>query len=257
MKKIVLTILDYLLILVPVLLFKCSYYISRILVDIFHCLTGRQLINYDYTMYNILHVVVALIMAILMLYCFRKHSISSPKITSINDPVTFFHMLGKMLICFAIYEVIESFLLGSLYILFPASDSADKLLQSNNIEKFNTQWYTFLHVGIIAPVMEEIYFRKLTFCFAGRKFKSPYVIIAVSSFIFAVAHGYSIPGLIAVFVSGVFLGSLFYVTGSLWFSIIAHCLANLICLLQLTNGGLGYLCCIFIMKGSLLFFITK
>lgn len=257
MKKLLTKIPGYLLILLPTVAYFISRYASRLLMDIFHILSNGWLLEYDYTMYNLLHAVFAIGMAIPMLLYFRKHDITSPKFESIDNPLTFIKILSYVLIMFAIYEIIETNLIEYLYKLFPETGEADQIYQNNRVAKFQTQWFTYLYVGIIVPLLEELYFRKLTVCIAGRRIQNPFVIILIESLIFMSMHSYSVPGLFIVLLSGIYLGSLYYFTGSLWFSILTHSLTNLVCIFATTYVKLYSVLLWIYLAGCLLFLICQ
>ncbi len=87
---------------------------------------------------------------------------------------------------------------------------------------------------IFAPLFEELVFRGILFAVLRRKFCFlPAALFSAS--IFAIAHGYGLLGFISVFWSGVLWAWLYEKTGSLWPSILAHAINNLlVCLNVLT-----------------------
>ncbi len=84
---------------------------------------------------------------------------------------------------------------------------------------------TLLVMGIIPGLGEELFFRGMIMRFSTRSSKSLFFGIALSSAVFAFVHS-NIYGMFSIFLAGALLGSIYYFTGSLWCSIIAHILFN-------------------------------
>lgn len=84
---------------------------------------------------------------------------------------------------------------------------------------------TLLVMGIIPGLGEELFFRGMIMRFSTRSSKSLFFGIALSSAVFAFVHS-NIYGMLSIFLAGALLGSIYYFTGSLWCSIIAHILFN-------------------------------
>ena len=113
---------------------------------------------------------------------------------------------------------------------------ADNLLQSimpmpasikEPMMKIATQGFSsFITIGVIAPVFEEMVFRGLILRGLTKNYGIKKAVI-ISSILFAVFHlnPYQFFG---AFVAGLFLGWLVYLSNSLWPSIIAHALFNII-----------------------------
>ncbi|WP_173049748.1 CPBP family intramembrane glutamic endopeptidase [Nitrospira sp. KM1] len=80
---------------------------------------------------------------------------------------------------------------------------------------------------IFAPIFEELAFRGLLFAILRRKFQFlPAALI--SAFIFGVAHGYGVVGLLSVCCSGVLWAWIYEKTGSIVPGILAHAINNLL-----------------------------
>lgn len=226
MKQRIIIIRDYLCILLPSFTYLSIYRISRVLIDIFNYFTRGRLQYYDSAMYNLLDAALAAITAVPILLYLKKHGIYPPKYTSGKKPDCFVEGLGTFLVVFAIFEVCELRLLEVLYKLFPNDLDADYLFSENRSSELHNQWLIFLLVAIIVPILEELYFRKLTACFAGKRIHNPCVLILIEALIFMAGHNYSAPGLFSCFISGIFYGMLYYYSGSLLYSILAHGLGN-------------------------------
>lgn len=84
---------------------------------------------------------------------------------------------------------------------------------------------TFIVLAILPGLSEELFFRGIIMRSAARK--SPFVFypIILSAFVFALMHG-NVNGLMSIFFGGLLLGSIYYLTGSLWCSIFAHMVYN-------------------------------
>jgi uncharacterized protein len=80
--------------------------------------------------------------------------------------------------------------------------------------------------AIWAPLGEEVAFRGVLYAALRSRF-GVMPAAALSAAVFALAHGYGVLGFVAVFWSGALWALSYEKTGSLWPSIIAHCLGNL------------------------------
>ncbi|WP_276132649.1 CPBP family intramembrane glutamic endopeptidase [Polluticoccus soli] len=84
---------------------------------------------------------------------------------------------------------------------------------------------SFIVMSIIPAISEEFLFRGAVMRIIHSRNKRTGVAIAVSALTFAVVH-YNPVGLFAIFFAAVLLGGIYYLTGSLWLSILAHFLNN-------------------------------
>ena len=84
--------------------------------------------------------------------------------------------------------------------------------------------FTFLAIGIIAPIAEEILFRGLIFG-ALQKWLQPGWVICWTSLLFAIAH-LELIGLVPLIALGAILGWVRYRTGSIGLSILLHAANN-------------------------------
>lgn len=82
-----------------------------------------------------------------------------------------------------------------------------------------------LVMAILPAVSEEIFFRGIFLRFAKKRSPGMVVPIAISAMAFALAHAtpYSF---LAIFFAGVLLAVIYYLTGSLWCSMLAHMFYN-------------------------------
>lgn len=80
-------------------------------------------------------------------------------------------------------------------------------------------------LAILPALSEEMIFRGILMRTLHRRNKRIGVAIAITAFIFAMVH-YNPYGLFAIFFAAVLLGYIYYLTGSLWLSILAHLINN-------------------------------
>lgn len=84
----------------------------------------------------------------------------------------------------------------------------------------------FITAVVLAPLFEEIFFRGLLFPSLRHRFGLGAAAV-LSSFLFAVLHPYSLPGLAAIFLGALASCYAYEKTRSLWPSILAHAANNL------------------------------
>ncbi|MEE0929945.1 MAG: CPBP family intramembrane glutamic endopeptidase [Acutalibacteraceae bacterium] len=90
-------------------------------------------------------------------------------------------------------------------------------------------WLAFLTTGILAPIVEEIAFRRGIQKNISEKY-GPIIGIAVSSITFGVMHGNLFQGIFATLM-GIILGYVYYKTNNLWYTTIIHIVNNSACVL--------------------------
>lgn len=87
-------------------------------------------------------------------------------------------------------------------------------------------WQMILFGVILAPLVEELLFRKDIFSLLKMRFSLPWC-VALSAVIFAALHGYSAQGFVSCFIAGCLFAILMSRTGKLLPCIVAHTLCNL------------------------------
>ncbi len=87
-------------------------------------------------------------------------------------------------------------------------------------------------VAVLPAVFEEVFFRGGLQGLLQRWLKSPVTAIVISSLVFSAIH-FSWYGFIPRFVLGMLLGTVFYLTGNIWFTIAMHFVNNLLAVLSL------------------------
>ncbi|MBY0476716.1 MAG: CPBP family intramembrane metalloprotease [Chitinophagaceae bacterium] len=80
-------------------------------------------------------------------------------------------------------------------------------------------------IALMPAIVEEIFFRGAMQNIFMRWFKIPWLVILITGFIFSAIH-FSWYGFIPRLALGMVLGYIFYFTGNLWYSIIAHFFNN-------------------------------
>lgn len=95
-------------------------------------------------------------------------------------------------------------------------------------------WQMILFGVILAPVFEELLFRKDIFSLLKMRFSLSWTVV-LSSLLFAAIHGYSVEGFVSCLVAGGLFAILMARTGKLLPCIIAHVLCNLESLYYNTN----------------------
>ena len=94
--------------------------------------------------------------------------------------------------------------------------------------------FALLYVIIFAPIVEELYFRGIVFSALYNFFKSPFVAIAVSATLFALAHTIQVKLPILTFVTimpaGIILALSYLRARQIYTPILMHALANIVSL---------------------------
>ncbi len=112
---------------------------------------------------------------------------------------------------------------------------ADYFKQVAVMARMNDVWDYIISVVVIAllpAVVEEVLFRGGMQNLFSRWFKMPLLAIVVTSIIFSAVHG-SYLGFLSRFALGFALGWMYYRTGNIWVSIIAHFFNNAAAVTQL------------------------
>jgi len=94
-----------------------------------------------------------------------------------------------------------------------------------NITSFSEYLISMVIIGLLPALFEEVCFRGGLQNILMRWFKGPWVAIIITSIIFSAVH-FSYYGFFVRAVLGIFLGLIFYYSGSLWLSILFHFLFN-------------------------------
>ncbi|MEO6948038.1 MAG: type II CAAX endopeptidase family protein [Ginsengibacter sp.] len=109
------------------------------------------------------------------------------------------------------------------------------LININTLPKYIISMFV---IAVLPGLLEEIMFRGGIQNILTRWFKGPWIAIILTAFIFSAIH-LSFYGFFVRFALGMFLGMIFYYSGSLWLSILFHFLFNgvQVTLLYLTSSA--------------------
>jgi membrane protease YdiL (CAAX protease family) len=94
-----------------------------------------------------------------------------------------------------------------------------------NMPSFGAFIRTFTILAIIPAIGEEMFFRGVMLRFAKKRSRNMGLPIIFTALVFSYAHA-NIYGYLSIFLAGVLLAVIYYLTGSLWCSIIAHLFFN-------------------------------
>ena len=94
-----------------------------------------------------------------------------------------------------------------------------------NINTFPKYLLSMIIIALLPAIFEEVCFRGGIQNILTRWFKGPWIAIIITSILFSAVH-ISYYGFLVRAVLGVFLGLIFYYSGSLWLSILFHFLYN-------------------------------
>ena len=84
---------------------------------------------------------------------------------------------------------------------------------------------SFVTLAILPAVGEELFFRGVMFRMAAKKNRNIMTSIILTALVFALFH-FNVYGFISILFAGTILGYVYYLTGSLWLSILAHLINN-------------------------------
>ena len=84
---------------------------------------------------------------------------------------------------------------------------------------------TFIALAIIPALGEELFFRAIMMKFVKKQSKKMILPVVFTAIVFALSHT-NLLGLPSIFIAGVILALIYYYTGSLWCSILGHCVFN-------------------------------
>jgi membrane protease YdiL (CAAX protease family) len=133
-------------------------------------------------------------------------------------------MLGAI----PVLELIESLI---SQINFGAKIKASQAANDHMTAAFLTMptFYSFLRAFVVMAIIpafgEELFFRGVLLRFAKKKARTMEFPIFLTAFVFAFFHS-NIYGFLSIFLAGVLLAVIYYLTGSLWCSILAHLFFN-------------------------------
>lgn len=96
------------------------------------------------------------------------------------------------------------------------------MLEMTSVQGFLS---TFVTIAILPAISEELFFRGVIFKLSAKRYKNIVAPVLISALCFTLLHG-NIYGMPAIFIDGIILAVIYYLTGSLWCSILAHFINN-------------------------------
>lgn len=140
--------------------------------------------------------------------------------------LTILVMVGVMPIMMGVAGLIHQLPLPDS--LTSAQDSHDTMMKGvMNMNTVPEMLFTLFVMAVIPGIGEELFFRGTLMKFAAKSERWGMVWpVLVTSIIFALAHGNNITGYVSIFIAGVVLALIYYYTGSLVLSMLAHFLNN-------------------------------
>lgn len=133
-------------------------------------------------------------------------------------------MLSALPILLGIQAIVSSFDLGeSIRKAQERNEEVTKAILT--MKTFTAFVKAFVVIAIIPAIAEELMFRGIAMRMIHSRSRKIGVAIAVSAFLFAMFHS-SPTGLLSIFFAGVLLGTIYYLTGSIWLSMLAHLINN-------------------------------
>jgi membrane protease YdiL (CAAX protease family) len=100
---------------------------------------------------------------------------------------------------------------------------------------------TMFLVAVIPAIGEEMFFRGVIMRYAAKILKNMWVQAMVTALIFALSHPDNVFNYPGIFLAGSVLGLIYYLTGSLWMSVLGHFISNgvQVTLLYIASGNTG------------------
>lgn len=144
-------------------------------------------------------------------------------------------MLGAMVLFLFINSLFQKLSLGAG--LRDMQEKHDGMVKAFlTMHSFSDFLKAFAIMAILPAISEEMIFRGILMRLVHKRSHRIGIAIAVSSLVFAVVH-YDPAGLIAIFCAAILLGGIYYLTGSLWLSILAHLINNGLQIVLIYIGG--------------------
>lgn len=200
-----------------VVIFEIFQIIPILLIEVFDLTAEKHLVPIE---------IISTILNLLSFYIYYRLFIKSPLIET--NKIRTVHFSSVFLIFFIVAGIIvfnKIFINGYSYIFnhnFTVIKSTQKIFEFDSSAYIN-----LISIIIIAPIIEEIVFRKFIFMQLLKK-NSVLVSILVSSFCFSLIHFQDLSNLLPTFVSGIFLSVIFFQSKNIIYPIIMHFLNNVI-----------------------------
>ena len=189
-----------------------------------------------YTAIMLMQVVDTLFMFFLPVYVFALICYRNPmKFIGFNTRINYKQVLILLTIIVltfplsgALAELTKMIPIPKNWEIYFKAKEAERAVQEKaliNITSFSEYLISMVIIGLLPALFEEVCFRGGLQNILTRWFKGPWVAIIITSIIFSAVH-FSYYGFFVRAVLGVFLGLIFYYSGSLWLSILFHFLFN-------------------------------
>lgn len=185
----------------------------------------KQLAFYE-SLANIGYVLLQLVLLLLFIY---KHK----QMKQLLQPIFNFEALKKgstygYLFLFFILNIVLSSLILT-YIFPEATKEQDTALNLEVLGQY--KFLLVISIAILVPIFEELLFRGIILHFFQTRF-SFWVAAIGSSFIFGIAHTYSVGVMVVTFILGMFMAILCKKTNSIIPAILLHMMNNILATLQ-------------------------
>lgn len=138
--------------------------------------------------------------------------------------ISFGGFLKIMCICFTVSYIGN--IIGTIFLTYWGAFTGNEV--GNELEEILSMtdpWMMVFSVGILAPLLEELVFRK--FLIDRMRKYGEVVAILVSAGLFALFHQ-NFAQFLYTFAAGIMLGYLYYRTGNYWLTVLLHAIFNLI-----------------------------
>jgi len=175
--------------------------------------------KYQYHFYQIFINIIAQFCSFLII---KRLFFSSEKISLKKVPVNFFITLVFVL-----------FILGDFIFQYGFNNILDIILKTNTMNNVNGRNISFSYLGlrlvkdcIIAPVVEELFFRKFIQGNLVKRYSNAFALIS-ASILFTLYHK-DLNSSFQIFILGIVLGIIFQKTQRIEYSILFHSIANFV-----------------------------
>ncbi len=147
-----------------------------------------------------------------------------PKAQEYKESVSFGRFMQILCICFAVSYIGN--IIGTIFLMYwgiiTGNEVGNDLTEVLNMTE---PFMMFLSVGVLAPILEELLFRK--FLIDRMRKYGEVISILVSAGLFALFHQ-NFAQFVYTFSAGVMLGYLYYRTGNYWLTTLLHAIFNCI-----------------------------
>lgn len=115
-------------------------------------------------------------------------------------------------------------------------NSTNVIALSDNTQPYNILVPRFLAIVILAPLIEELFFRKYLFSSLGQRYGF-FIAMSTSTILFALYHAPNWNAMVSSVLLGVTSSCLLYLTGAILFCVLVHIVVNLLWFLMSTYNN--------------------